>query len=161
MDGVGHLQFHRSSTPGSYSFQAWFTGTSNSKGQTYPKESGGCEPFAVTKYDPPTVTTVHESTGAVWTNKETAGAAAYDTTKVTTPAGAPTATGSVTYSFYSNGTCTSGGGNPAWTDTVTLSGGRCPSSRTTAALGAGSYSFSATYGGDTNYASQTGKPASP
>ena len=79
----------------------------------------------MTKYDPPTVTTVHESTGTVWTNKEAAGAAAYDTTTVTTPAGAPTATGSVTYSFYSNGTCTSGAGNPAWTDTVALSGGTC------------------------------------
>ena len=146
-------------TPGSYSFLAEVVATANSKGFTYSYAEDGapvCEPFTVKQNDPPTATTVKDAaTSTTWAGTETAGAKAYDTTTVTTPEGAPVATGTVTYTFYNDGTC--GSDNVVWTeDPVTLVDGAVPNSETTAALAAGSYSFSATYNGDSNYKVQAG-----
>ncbi len=136
---------------GNYSFYAFFDSSN-----IYPDGYGSCEPLSVTAYDPPTATTVHDATTTdTWSGSEITGATAFDTTTVTTPDGAPTATGTVTYTFYNDGTC--GTDNVVWTeDPVTLVDGAAPNSGTTAALSAGSYSFSATYSGDSNYAQQTG-----
>jgi hypothetical protein len=135
---------------GSYYFFVQYSGDSTYKYGAY---YGPCEPFTVGQYAPPTVTTVYDSTGVVWTSKETTGASAYDMAKVTTPVGAPTATGNVTYKFFSDSTSTQGC-TGTWSSAGTVSVGT--KSATEGSLAAGSYSFSATYKGDSNYASQTG-----
>ena len=76
-----------------------------------------------------------------------------DTSTVTpSPAGGPTPTGSVTYTFFHTIGCTdtgtaAGGG--------ALVGGLPPNSSPEGPLVAGSYGFEATYSGDTNYAGST------
>jgi len=54
---------------------------------------------------------------------------------------------------YATGTCA---GTASSTQTVSLSGGLVPSSAKTAALGAGAYSFEASYSGDGNYTGSSG-----
>jgi hypothetical protein len=56
--------------------------------------------------------------------------------------------GSLTYAFYTNRACT---GTASTTDAVKVTGQTAPKSASTAALSAGSYSFSAEYSGDANY----------
>ena len=92
------------------------------------------------------------ATSAAWSGTEVTGASAYDTATVTGVASF-TPSGSVTYRFFANGTCAL----PASaTETVTLSGGTVPNSAKTAALGAGAYSFEASYSGDGNYTGSSG-----
>ena len=81
------------------------------------------------------------TTNSQWSGTEVSGATAYDTATVS----GSSPTGTATYDFYTNGTCS---GTAATSDTVTLSGGVVPKSNTTAALGAGSYSFEVAYSGD-------------
>lgn len=92
------------------------------------------------------------STSSAWSNTETTGGMAYDTAAVTT-SGAPVATGTVSYTFYTNNIC-SGTGSSA--GSVTLgSSGVAPNSNTAGPLAAGSYSFQAFYSGDNNYLGST------
>jgi hypothetical protein len=79
------------------------------------------------------------------------GDSAYDTATVTGVSGL-VATGTLTYDFFDNGSCQ---GTAASTDTVTLAGGTVPASASTGALSQGSYSFLATYNGDSNYLAST------
>ena len=95
------------------------------------------------------------ATGSAWAGTEVTGATAQDTATVTGDGGTPT--GTVTYSLYHNGMCSS---PSAGTETVTLSGGDVPASSVTPALDAGSYSYQAMYSGDGTYASGTG-PCEP
>jgi len=132
---------------GSYSFEATYSGDSNYQGST-----GACEPFSVAAGTSNTTTTVFDaSTNAAWAGTETTGASAYDTSSVTTSDGFP-ATGTVSYTFFTNGTC-SGSGTPAGGGA--LAAGAAPNSSTEGPLNAGSYSFEATYSGDSNYAGST------
>ncbi len=98
----------------------------------------------------PTVSTVviDATTNGAWTNAEVTGATAYDTSTVGGD-GTNTPTGTVTYTLYS-GACT---GTIISTQTVPLdiTTGSVPNSATTVALGAGSYSYLATYSGDGVY----------
>lgn len=134
---------------GHYSFQATYSGDSNYAGST-----GACEPFTVAQGTSSTGTIVFDAaTGKAWTNTETTGASAFDTSSVTPSSTLIPATGSVSYTLFSNGSCTNtgtaaGGGS--------LVSGSAPNSDPTGPLGAGSYSFRATYSGDTNYAGSTG-----
>jgi uncharacterized repeat protein (TIGR01451 family) len=138
-------------TAGSYSYQAVYSGDGNYNGST-----GDCEPFNVAQGSTSTATTVFDAaTNAAWTGAESTGAAAYDTATVT--ASPFTATGTVSYTFFTNGSCNGTGSDAG---TVTLSAGNVPNSDTTAALPAGSYSFQATYSGDSNYIGSTG-PCEP
>jgi hypothetical protein len=90
---------------------------------------------------------INNATLAAPSGTEVAGASFHDTSTVVGASGV--ATGTVTYSFFTNGVCT---GTPLSTDPVTIAGGGAvPNSTTTGALAAGSYSFEATYGGDTTY----------
>jgi hypothetical protein len=90
-------------------------------------------------------TTVFDAaTNAAWAGTETAPASAYDTSTVT--AGA---TGTVSYVFFSNGTC-DGQGIDAGTVAVGAH------SATKSALAAGSYSFQASYSGNVSFASSAG-----
>ena len=63
----------------------------------------------------------------------------------------------MSYTFFTNGGCQGTGSDAG---TATLASGDVPNSGTTAALQAGSYSFRATYSGDSNYTGSTG-PCEP
>jgi hypothetical protein len=140
---VPHSNTTAALAKGGYSFEADYGGDSNYNAS--PEST--CEPFSVGLSPTSVSTSVFDAgTNAAWSNTEDTGAAAYDTSTLT--AGSITPTGTMTYSFFATGNCT---GTPS-TDPVTLSGGRAPNSSSTAALAAGSYSFSAQYGGDSNYA---------
>ena len=135
---------------GSYSFQASYSGDSN-----YGASTGACEPFSLVKASSLTATVVDDaSTSLPWTGTEMAGASAYDTASVA-GMGLVTPSGTVTYNFFHNGTCS---GTPATASTVTLNAnGSVPNSSSSGALNtAGSYSFQASSSGDSNYASSTG-----
>jgi large repetitive protein len=138
---------------GNYSFQATYSGDPNYTGST-----SACEPFTVSAGTSATSTTVFDaSTNTAWSGTEAAPASAYDTTLVTTSDGF-VATGTVNYTFFSNGDCgvsEDTGGTPAGTVTLTDTGA-VPNSNTETALAPGSYSFQATYSGDKNYAGSTG-----
>ncbi|MGA8295892.1 MAG: hypothetical protein WB770_02495, partial [Acidimicrobiales bacterium] len=131
---------------GSYSFDATYSGDSNYRGAWSPC----CETFSVGQGTAKPVTQVDDaSTNSAWSGSETTGASAYDTATIDPTTGGTTPTGTVTYAFFTNGTCN---GTPAWTQTVTLNtDGSVPNSNATGSLGAGSYSFDATYSGDSNY----------
>jgi hypothetical protein len=83
----------------------------------------------------------------------TTGASAYDTATVTT-LDTVTATGTVSYTYFTNGTCT-GTGASAGPVTLTSSGAVPKSSTEGPPLAAGSYSFDASYLGDSNYLGST------
>ncbi|HEV2414630.1 MAG TPA: Ig-like domain repeat protein, partial [Candidatus Dormibacteraeota bacterium] len=130
---------------GMYSFQASYSGDANYIGST-----GACEPFTILPGNSTTAT-------AVVQNGTTTGASAYDTATVTTT-DTIVATGTVSYTFFNNGSC-SGAGTSAGTVTLTASGS-VPNSNSEGPLGAGSYSFQASYSGDSNYGGSTG-PCEP
>ena len=133
---------------GSYSFLAAYSGDANYTGST-----STCEPFAVAQGSAAAATTVFDAAiNAAWAGIETVGASAYDTATVTPSAGL-TATGTVTYTFFTDNTCT---GTGASAGTVTLNGdGTVPNSNIQGPLQAGSYSFLAAYSGDANYTAST------
>jgi hypothetical protein len=134
---------------GSYSFQAVFTPTNTN----YTGSTSGCEPFTVNAGTSSTATQVDDAaTKAAWAGTETTGASAFDTATVSVSDGI-TATGTVTYTFFANNTC-SGAGTAAGTVMLTTTGA-VPNSNTESNLAGGSYSFQATYSGDTNYSGST------
>ena len=91
------------------------------------------------------------TTGLNWSGTEMTGASAYATSTVSLViSGGPLPTGTVTYTFYGNSTCS---GSPASTSIETLLSGSVPNSPSSVALAAGSYSYSANYSGDSYYAS--------
>jgi hypothetical protein len=95
---------------------------------------------------PATTTALRDgATGQPWTGIETTGAAAYDTATVSGTGGS-VPTGTLTYTFFQSGSCQGGGS----TETVTLVDGVPPDATTTAALGAGAYSYDAVYNDDGN-----------
>jgi hypothetical protein len=98
---------------------------------------------------PTTVATVVDdaASNAPWDGTEVTGASAYDTATVAGNVGV-VPTGSVTYSFFTNGSCT---GQPGTTENVDLTGGSVPISSTVGPLDVGTYSFDAVYNGDSNY----------
>ncbi len=108
--------------------------------------------FTVSRISSTTSTVFDAATNAAWTNTEVAPASAYDTATVT--GSGPTPTGTVTYTFFTNGAC-NGTGTSAGTVTLT-STGAVPNSNTEGPLAAGSYSFRASYSGDSNYGPSTG-----
>ncbi|HVB95927.1 MAG TPA: pentapeptide repeat-containing protein [Nitrososphaerales archaeon] len=132
---------------GIYSFEAAYQGDTN-----YQKSQSSCEPFTVARATPTVSTTVFDAaTSGAWSGTEVTGALAIDTSSVSTiPSFIPS--GTVTYTLYGDGTCTGIGRQSV----ATISGGSVPSSANTPALGAGSYSFSASYSGDSNFAPATG-----
>src|SRR5207249_1885609 len=114
--------------------------------------TSACEPFTVKAPTTVTTTVIDEAISAAWSGSEKTGASAHDTATVGGQ-GATPATGTITYSLFSNGSCTA----PATSSQpVTLNAnGTVPNSSSTGALAAGSYSFRASYGGDTGYAAST------
>ena len=133
---------------GPHSFQAAYSGDADFVRSTSP-----CEPFTVAKGTSNTATTVfNAATNAAWVGTEVTGSKAYDTAKVSHSDGI-TATGTVTYTFYSGANCS---GTTANAGTVTLTAnGTVPNSDTQGPLASGSHSFQAVYSGDTNYSPST------
>ena len=145
-------------TAGGYQWQAVYT---SGNGQNNDATSAcGSETFTVAKAATTMATVLMDaSTNKAWTNTETAGATAYDTATLSGAVTGIVPTGTVTYSYFTNGKCTSPSSS---TQTVTLTAtGTVPNSATTASLSAGSYSFDAIYNGDTNYAASTVSPCEP
>jgi hypothetical protein len=93
------------------------------------------------------------ATGSPWNGSEVTGASSYATSTVNpVSSGGPAPTGTVSYTFYGNSICS---GNAIVGSKVALNSGSVPNSNASGPLAAGSYSFSATYSGDTNYSSST------
>src|SRR5207237_10664793 len=78
---------------------------------------------------------------------------AHDTASIGGQQGTIKATGTVTYDFFHNGTCT---GSPSTSQAVNLSLGNVPDSSSTGTLAKGDYGFRATYTRDSNYTGDSG-----
>jgi len=129
---VPNSPIHSFNTAGTYSWNAIYSGDSNNNGAT-----SGCEPLLVIKASPTLTTTLSASSLIVGTSA----------TDSSTLLGGFGATGTVSYSMFTNGACLSSG---TLTDSVTLNGGTVPSSRAVMFNVTGGYSFQAAYSGDTN-----------
>src|SRR5438309_505877 len=130
---------------GLYSLSATYSGDSN-----YPQSTSSCEFFTVLSL----VTTAlfTSSGGSIPTGGSVPrGTSVFDTAQVAEAKGV-VPTGHLTYTFFNNGACSGSGTR----QTVNLtSAGAVPNSAFTGPLSPGSYSFNATYGGDSNYPSST------
>ncbi len=129
---IPNSPIHSFNTAGTYSWNAIYSGDSNNNGAT-----SGCEPLLVIKASPTLTTTLSASSLIVGTSA----------TDSSTLLGGFGATGTVSYSMFTNGACLSSG---TLTDSVTLNGGTVPSSRAVMFNVTGGYSFQAAYSGDTN-----------
>jgi len=100
-----------------------------------------------------TVTGLSSSTSSTVINDGTGttGSSYHDAAAVMGVTGT-TPTGSLTYSFFTNGACS---GTAKFTHTVSLSGSTVLNSNSTGPLASGSYAFQATYNGDVNYTAST------
>ena len=134
---------------GNYSYRAIYNGNAN-----YNPATGACEPFAITKGTPSAGTTLHNASGGGIIANGTAldnGSGVFDTAQITT-SDSFALTGTVTFQFFTNGSCT---GTPAATQAgVAITNGTATSSSHTG-LGTGSYAFNAQYvaGSDPNHLS--------
>jgi hypothetical protein len=147
-------QFTPTSPPASYFWSVSYSGDTNNS--PFTEACGGTdEESTVGTANSSTLTQVIvDSTGNPPTGNEVAGTSYHDTATVS---GAITPTGTVTYDFYDNSSCS---GSYATTQTVTIAGGLVPNSATTGPLGAGSYSYCVSYSGDTNNAPSSASPES-
>jgi len=127
---------------GSYSFMAHYGGSS-----AYFAGDSLCEPLTVDKAQLTVTTIVHNAAHVDKTNSNVPlGSIMHDTASVTGGVGG-FALPAVSFKFYTNNTCTGG-------SAIALDGTLAPdtlASIDTAALGAGSYAFSATVAADANY----------
>ena len=134
---------------GDYSYKAVYSGDARDLAAT-----SSCEPFSVAKNSPTIATTVYDAaTDTPVTTSVALDATVYDTATITRGAVGPTPTGTVTYTFYAGGSCTTGTaiGTP---QVVTVNAdGTVPNSANHGPLPAadGPYAFQATYSGDGNY----------
>ena len=135
-------------TAGNYSYQASYSGDNN-----YPPSTSSCEPFTVAPH-PVLTTALFTSTGAPIPlgSSVYSGTSVYDTASLSGVVSGFTPTGTVTYTFYTSSSC----GGPGTPQTVPLSNGLIPNSPPQGPLMAGSYSFRASYSGDSNYPSTNG-----
>ena len=85
-------------TGGEFAFQATYSGDA-----TYTASTGACEPLEVTPVASTTVTVIHDADHAPVTSVP-AGTTVHDQATVTGGLGTPT--GTVTFSWFTNGTCT-------------------------------------------------------
>lgn len=132
---------------GSYSFKGHYIGDMN-----YNAIDSSCMPLIVNKITPTVTTQIHDSAHAVVTTVP-AGTTVHDS--VTVGGGALTPTGNVTLKWFTNATCAN---SPAATSPAqTLVGGAIDATAfLEGPLSVGSYSFLASYAGDTNYQAGTG-----
>ena len=129
---------------GSYCFQATYSGDAN-----YTASTGACEPFSVAPSGSQTTTTV--LLGSTPVTSVPVGSSVTDQA-VVSGSGVGTPTGSVVFTFFTNGTCT-GTGTAA--GTAALAAGTA-TSNSEGPLTTGADAFQAAYGGDANYTASTG-----
>jgi len=123
---------------GDYSFRASYSGNANYNGSTSP-----CEPFTVNQGTVTVDTEIHNDVadGTAVTSVPL-GTSVHDHASFGgATAGFPATIGNVSYTFFTSANCTTGG-------SAASSGGTSSSS---GPLAAGSYSYKATFSGDTNY----------
>jgi hypothetical protein len=127
-------------SPGSYSFNAIYTGDPNNNGATSP-----CEPFTIISMASPTIATVIKNSAGLPITSVAVGNPVHDT--ATLSGATNTAGGSVNYNLFNNGACS---GTPLRSMSVTVTNSVVPDSGQmgTSSLSLGSYSFNANYGGD-------------
>ena len=107
--------------------------------------TAGCENLTVNAVQPTLVTHVQDATNTNIVNPIAVGTVVHDTSVLS--GGHAPQTGTVTYNFYTNGSCTL----PfSTTQTVAVSGGQPLPSSASSPLMTGSYSYLATYSGDSN-----------
>src|SRR5256886_867600 len=131
---------------GNYGYQASYSGDSN-----YFSATSQCEPFTVL---PPFVATALYTSTSVSIpvgSSVSLGTPVHDTAGEMGTINGFTPTGTVTYTFFTNGLCSGSGTS----QTVTLMNGLITNSTGTGPLAGGSYSFRASYSGDGNYPSST------
>src|SRR6266581_2175518 len=124
---------------GSHSITASYAGNSNFSGSTSATLTQTVNPVTGV-----TMTTTIQNSANVAVTSIVLGTAVHDT--ATLSGQTATAGGTVTYAFWTTGTCT---GTPT-TETVTVGNGVIPNSSAKTPTAAGSSSFNATYSGDTN-----------
>ena len=132
---------------GGYSYTASYGGNTD-----YTGGDSGCEKFIVDQASTTTTSSVFDETSSATvdnTNHASLGDKTHDTSSVTTgnPSGFSLA-GSVTYTFYANNTCS---GSPSGDPQTVHADGSVDNSTSSAALHAGGYSYTASYGGNTDY----------
>jgi hypothetical protein len=106
-----------------------------------------CEPFSVEKAATTTVTEVQNSANEPITVIDVFGGAVHDSATTTSTNNSFPITGTVTYSFWTNFTCD---GTATSTETVAVNTDSSPQT-----LGAGLFSYQATYNGDDNFLAST------
>jgi len=126
-------------SPGSLGFNATYTGDTDNN-----RVSSVCEPLSVQKTTPSISTSIKNSSGIAVTSI-VVGNPVHDTAVIT--GATNTAGGTVTYDFYNNGICN---GLPASSQTVSVASVAVPDSSGSTPTPAGSYSYNATYSGDSN-----------
>ncbi len=126
-------------TPGTYYWQAVYSGDANNNGASSPCTAGANEQLAV-KYSPTIATTLAAS-------NISAGASTNDSATLT-GAASSTGTATVTYSYYTNSTCTTG---QVTVNSVTVgTNGLVPNSSAATVNAVGTYYWQAVYSGDAN-----------
>jgi hypothetical protein len=128
---------------GDYSYKAHYGGDSNYK----PSTGDACEPFHINKADTTTTTTVLNASNSAVTSV-LLGASVHDRAAVGTQVGSFAITGTLTYKFFNNGTCT---GTPASSEGSSVGSDSSP-----ATPGVGPHSYQVVYGGNSNYNGSTG-----
>jgi hypothetical protein len=137
---------------GEYCYQAFFTSGDPS---AVNDGDGAPEPFKVSKADVSTSTDVHDAKHNVITNGTVAtGSYVHDKATVGPKVDGITIGGTVTFSFFTNGTCTD---DPQSTETVDVGTESTPIQINTP----GSYAYSAKYNGDDNYNASDGSDCEP
>ena len=106
-----------------------------------------CEPFSVEKAATTTTTEVQNSANEPITVLDIFGGAVHDSAATTSTNNSFPITGTVTYSFWTNFTCD---GTATSTETVAVNTDSSPQT-----LGAGFFSYQATYNGDDNFLTST------
>ena len=139
-------------TQGSFAFQASYSGDG-----TYDASTGDCEPLTVTPIASSTASVIHDANHGVVTSVP-AGTTVHDQATVTGTLGIPT--GTVTFDWFTNGTCTAPAA--ATSDPFPLDGSGVADATTFAFTPgvSGSFAFQASYSGDTTYDPSTG-PCEP
>ena len=125
---------------GTYYWQAVYSGDANNNAASSPCTAGNNEQLTVNKTSP-TISTALSATSI------TLGATAYDTSTLSGVVNSSGIAG-VTYSYYTNNTCTA---NAVTVNTVTVStSGTVPNSSTVTFNNAGTFYWQAVYSGDAN-----------
>ncbi len=131
-------------TPGTYNWQAVYSGDANNTAATSTCQS---ETLVVNKLSSSVTTDIHDANHSVITSAAI-GATVHD--KATVAGSGPVPTGTVSFSLYSGSSCT----GATTTETVVLAAGTAETSGT--AVGATGLSYKAFYNGDASYTSSVG-----